>query len=93
VKPLELDEAPELEVEPIKTRRFDARIPREWTRVALAAMLALAGLVFAGMILWRGLGLAQSLDDLAKLAGLVLSPLFGVVGTVLGFYFGSRERD
>jgi hypothetical protein len=29
VKPLELDEAPELEVEPIKTRRFDARIPRE----------------------------------------------------------------
>lgn len=56
-------------------------------------MLALSGLVFAALILWRGLGMAQSLDDLAKLAGLVLSPLFGVVGTVLAFYFGSRERD
>jgi hypothetical protein len=93
VKPLELDETPELEVEPIKTRRFDARVPREWTRVALAAMLALSVLVFAGTILWRGLNMVQSLDDLAKLAGLVFSPLFGVVGTVLGFYFGSRERD
>ncbi|RIH91180.1 hypothetical protein Mgrana_02964 [Meiothermus granaticius NBRC 107808] len=33
MKPLELDEAPELEEAPIQTRRFDARVPREWTRV------------------------------------------------------------
>jgi len=45
------------------------------------------------MILWRGLGMAQNLDVLATLVGLVLSPLFGVVGRVLGFYFGSRKRD
>ncbi|MCL6528309.1 hypothetical protein [Meiothermus granaticius] len=56
-------------------------------------MLALAGLGFTGAILWRGLSIAQNLDDLAKVAGLVLSPLFGVVGTVLGFYFGSREKE
>jgi len=56
-------------------------------------LLALAGLGFTGAMLSPRQRIAQNLDDLAKVEGLVLSPLFGVVGTVLGFYLGSREKE
>lgn len=51
------------------------------------------GIVLVGLIVafFQGLRWVGGLDDLIKLSGIVLSPLIGIFGTVLGFYSGSQS--
>ncbi|MCS6867587.1 hypothetical protein [Thermus sp.] len=70
---------------------YDPQPAREWTRVALAVDL---GIVLVGLIVaffYQGLRWVGGLDDLIKLSGIVLSPMIGIFGTVLGFYSGSQS--
>lgn len=64
----------------------------DWTRVWLAA-----GLVVLLSILTLGAGLFVAIDPTKQAAienflKLVFTPVVGLVGTVLGFYFGSRTK-
>lgn len=58
---------------------------RGWIALVLLILFALeVGIAF--MLLWQR---AVSVDDLAKIAAVLLSPVATLLGTVIGFYFGS----
>ncbi|WP_135256326.1 hypothetical protein [Thermus caldilimi] len=90
---IRLPGVPESDLGPPPTRPFDPRVPQEWTRVALAFILVLALVGITLALLIKGWPLVHTLDDLLKLSGIVLSPLVGIFGAVLGFYFGIQSRQ
>ena len=87
-----LQGVPESEPRLPQTRPFNPQVPQEWTRVALAMLLSFALVGTEAAFLVKGWPLVGSLDDLVKLSGIVLSPLMGIFGMVLGFYFGLQNR-
>lgn len=64
-------------------------VQREWTRSYLAwAVVGLLGLVIVLIAIWFYSHSAQS-DGLSALLTGLFTPLIGLAGTVLGFYFGA----
>lgn len=86
----------------VDTAPYDPEPAREFVRGLLARRLVnyLGGVLAAVFILYAGILIAEarglrppsSLPPLLDLAQAALTPLIGVVGTVLGFYFGSTGR-
>ncbi len=71
---------------------FELRIRgrQEWVRTALAvgAFLSLvAVLVFLMASVYKGI----TVDNIEKIATVVVTPLTGIVGTIIGFYFAERS--
>lgn len=86
------DQAPATVGEP--DREFQRKISsrQEWVRTALAmgAFLALVGvLVLILLADYNGITVA----NLEKVATAVVTPLTGIVGTIVGFYFAERQAN
>jgi uncharacterized membrane protein YuzA (DUF378 family) len=80
--------------QPVPAPRVEPYNPdrdREAVRSRIAiGLLLLIGALSLGTI---GLYLAgRSLDDIAKLYGLVVSPLIALTSGIVGFYFGAESR-
>lgn len=61
---------------------------RGWIAIALIALLiGLITLLFIA-ILWK----VVQVGDLDKIVATVLTPIMGIVGTVIGFYFGEKSK-
>ncbi len=56
----------------------------QWLLLLLAAVIAV---VLGGLLAGR-----FSIEDVVKLAAVVLSPLVGLLGAVVGFYYGEQSR-
>jgi hypothetical protein len=81
--------------EPFEERRWRQR---EWIRAGIAYLLILAviGIVFyAGWIFANDVtgAPARSMADLQAFLSAVLTPIIGLVGTVVGFYFGEKAAS
>ncbi len=76
---------------PVQTKPFDPEPRRESMRAALAMVLVAALLVLIGFLV---VGVALSWLDIATakdLATLALTPLAGLTGTVVGFYYAGGK--
>lgn len=81
---------------PVSTARYDASRDQErmrgWLAGGLLALIALIALI----LLFAGLGACffgtqcATIDDIVKLAGVLLSPILTLFGAVTGFYFGGK---
>lgn len=92
-QPLDLSE----EEEPGTIARFgaapyDPAQDREKVRgwIASALIILLIGLISI-LFLAILLGMVK-VDDLDKIVATVLTPIMGIVGTVIGFYFGEKSK-
>jgi hypothetical protein len=75
------------------TPGFNPRRVQEWVRTGVAA--AIVGAVIAETLI---LAIAYvsggiSAKDLPQVTASLVTPLVGIAGTVLGFYFGSHRPD
>lgn len=64
---------------------------REWTRTAIAALLVVLLLAVELIVLFSILG-SVTIENLETVATTLLTPIIGLVGTVVGFYFGQQSK-
>ena len=71
---------------------YDPAQDREKVRgwIASALIILLIGLISI-LFLAILLGMVK-VDDLDKIVATVLTPIMGIVGTVIGFYFGEKSK-
>ena len=80
-------------VSPPSTAPFDPSPEREKIRgyIALGLVILLAIVVLVPLI---ALVICREIDgQLEKVIQLLMSPLVGIVGAVIGFYFGGRDKS
>ena len=67
---------------------------REWSRTILASFIV-GSLVFivigAFVSLWRNQD--TKIEEVREMVHVLISPVIGIVGAVLGFYFGEKNSD
>lgn len=61
---------------------------RSWLALLIVGLVFVSALLLIGFIYNHGGG-----DDAKLLVTGVFTPVIGIAGTVLGFYFGSKEKD
>ncbi len=84
------EEIPEVPPEPEVTP-YDPARSREVVRGLIAGgLLALIALLSVGAVVLVLLG--RTIDDVAKLYGLVVTPLITLTSGIVGFYFGAESR-
>jgi hypothetical protein len=73
-------------------RAFQRRISsrQEWVRTALAIGAFLTLVVILVLILLADYG-GITVENLDKVATAIVTPLTGIVGTIIGFYFAERR--
>lgn len=59
-------------------------------RIAMALIVLLIGLI--SLLFVAILFGVIKIDDLDKIVATVLTPIMGIVGTVIGFYFGEKSK-
>lgn len=79
-------------VQPSTTGSLDTR--REWTRgiIAIVLLTILTAVVVASFIYLFSIP-TRSTADLTALLTAIFAPIIGLIGTALGYYFGSTARD
>src|SRR5688572_11701471 len=86
------DAVPDAFPEPVLGPPYDPDPERERVRGWLALFFAtLLGLITCVPIVLVA-SEATSVEEMEGILGLVLGPVVGIVGTVLGFYFGSQTK-
>lgn len=70
---------------------WDPEKEREETRKKLALLLAAVVVLVSLLLVTLTATNSLSITEAKELAGFVLSPLIGVTGTALGFYFGGHH--
>ena len=92
-QPLDLtgEEEPGI-VAKLGTAPYDPAQDREKIRgsIAIALILLLIGLI--SLLFVAILVGVVKIDNLDKIVATVLTPIMGIVGTVIGFYFGEKSR-
>jgi hypothetical protein len=63
---------------------------QEWVRTALAVGAFLSLVAVLGFLLGSVYN-AVTVDNIEKIATVVVTPLTGIVGTIIGFYFAERR--
>ena len=71
--------------------QWDPEKERELTRKRLALLLAAVVVLISLLLVVLTATNNLSITEAKELAGFVLSPLIGVTGTALGFYFGGHS--
>jgi hypothetical protein len=81
------------EARPLNLTEHVAR-RREWSRTILAGLIV-GSLVFIVVGTFVTLWTRQDakIDDLREMVHILMSPTIGIVGAVMGFYFGERRLD
>ena len=75
-----------------KVLPYDPAKAREWVRGAIAlGLTAVFILLMLFLIAMVATGYLET-DRLEKIAAVLLSPLVGLLGAVLGFYYGEHAR-
>ena len=71
---------------------YDPSRHREWVRggIAIALLATLLGTI--GAAFWTLWHVKPTADNLKDLLTILYAPLIGIIGTALGFYFGSSEK-
>lgn len=76
---------------PVRTKPFDPEPRRENMRAIIAGLLVAAFLALIGFLVvgvtWKWLDVATAKD----LAALALTPLAGLTGTAVGFYYAGTK--
>ncbi len=77
--------------EAVAFRPYDPARDREWVRGLIAALMT--G-VFCAVILVLAVEALRgsNIDDLAKLSAVILTPVSGLLGAVVGFYYGEQSH-
>jgi hypothetical protein len=93
VSEAERPEVPTVELVHVRTaEEFERKIRgrQEWVRTALAvgAFLSLVTVLVALLVAIYG---DVSPDNIEKVSAVVVTPLTGIVGTIIGFYFAERR--
>ncbi len=73
-------------------RLYDPARDREKVRGRIAVGLTALFGILVLVLLGATIGGSLTLDDLAKLAGVLLSPVSGLLGAVTGFYYGAQSN-
>jgi len=63
---------------------------QEWVRTALAVGAFLSLVAFLGFLMGSVYS-KITVDNIEKIATVVVTPLTGIVGTIIGFYFAERR--
>ena len=69
---------------------YDPARSRERVRGLIAAAMTALFVAVIGVLLADAL-LGRDLDYIAKLAALILTPVAGLLGAVVGFYYGEQS--
>jgi len=75
-----------------KGQNYDPRPHREKIRGIIAIILVITLVAVIGIILYKELWQKTEAVEIKDIAATILTPLIAVVGTVLGFYFGSKDN-
>ena len=70
--------------------RYDPEPRRDWVRAAITLSLIFALLVISGAALYSAHG---DFDKTKELLDKLLPALTGLIGSALGFYFGSKSSN
>jgi hypothetical protein len=65
---------------------------QEWVRTSLAVG-AFLSLVVILLVLLLSVSKNISVNDIEKVSAVVVTPLTGIVGTIIGFYFAEKRGD
>lgn len=77
---------------PVQTTPYDPGRTREWIRGLLALVSLGVFLVIISFFLWASLHLpATGWSQFKEAAAVILPAVTSILGTVLGFYFGSQR--
>ncbi len=91
-----LDQAPEDSSELVNLREsaeFERKIRgrQEWVRTSLAVGAFLSLVLILGLLL-GAVFTEISAENIEQVATVVVTPLTGIVGTIIGFYFAERRN-
>jgi len=69
----------------------DVRTAEDRSTLAIGALVIFAGVTLIPLV--AIVVKATSVEDISKILQVLLAPIVGVVGTVMGFYFGNKDNS
>ena len=91
--PLDLSDEPSpAQGATVRTAAYDPSQDREKVRGWIAISLIILLIALIAMLFLAILTSVVTVGDLDKIVATVLTPIMGIVGTVIGFYFGEKSK-
>jgi hypothetical protein len=68
--------------------------PEDWLRIFITLLFSLALVIFLGVYLYDAVTIQgdKTWAQAKEAFGVILPALTGILGTVIGFYFGNRNK-
>ena len=86
------DDPPSAQGATVRSASYDPAQDREKIRGQIAMALIILLIALIALLFLAILASVVKIADLDKIVATVLTPIMGIVGTVIGFYFGEKSR-